>query len=154
MRLSDKDVKTIKQRLKAGERAKDLAEEYGVSKGCISLIQSGKRRVITRSATCKKYHTSYKGVYMITRDETLELPAEWTDETCYQLVMHAIELGHYGNPAGFLLVSSLHQFIGYDIEENKYLKPSNEWDYEEMRKWIMQNSGRVLNVWRFQVQTF
>ena len=46
----------------------------------------------------------------------VECCTEWTDETCMQLVMHAMDLGHNGNPAGFLLVSSLHQFIGYDID--------------------------------------
>ena len=90
---------------------------------------------------------------MIIRDETRKLPAEWTDEACYQLVMHAMELGRHGNPAGFLLLGSLHQFIGYDIGAKKYLKLNEEWDYEGMRGWIAQNTERVLNVWRYQVQS-
>lgn len=87
---------------------------------------------------------------MIIRDESVELPAEWTNQLCDELVAHAIDLGHYGNPAGFLLTVCLHPYIGYDEGDRHYLR--GEWDYDGMRVWISENLERVKRVWQLQVK--
>lgn len=44
LKLTDDDVRTIRERIKRGERGKHLAKEYGVSGGIISGIKNGKYR--------------------------------------------------------------------------------------------------------------
>jgi hypothetical protein len=91
---------------------------------------------------------------MIVRDETRELPTEWTNEQCQQLVSHAMGLGHSGNPSGFLLLVSLHPFIGYDRDGTPILKFQNEWDYDGLRSWIASHVDDVKHVWQLQVKDF
>lgn len=40
--LTEDQAKDIRQRLLTGERGKDLADEYGVSEGCVSAIKTGR----------------------------------------------------------------------------------------------------------------
>lgn len=42
-KLSEADVQVIRQRIAAGARQKDLAEQYGVNNSLISMIKNGKR---------------------------------------------------------------------------------------------------------------
>jgi predicted transcriptional regulator len=43
-KLSESDIQTIKERISAGARQQDLANQYGVSNSLISMIKTGKRR--------------------------------------------------------------------------------------------------------------
>jgi hypothetical protein len=87
---------------------------------------------------------------MIIEDKAQELPAEWTNQMCDRLISHAIDLGHHGNPTGFLLSVSLQPFIGYEKAGELYLK--DEWDYDGIRQWITDNPERVKRVWQLQVK--
>jgi hypothetical protein len=87
---------------------------------------------------------------MIIEDKTQELPAEWTDQMCDQLISHSMDLGHHGNPSGFLLATSLDPFIGYEKDGEHYLR--DKWDYEGIRQWIAENPERVKRVWQLQVK--
>jgi hypothetical protein len=87
---------------------------------------------------------------MIIEDKK-EVPSEWTDQMCDQLVSHALDLGHHGNPSGFLLAVSLDPFIGYKKGEEHFLR--DEFDYDGIRQWILCNPERVKRVWQLQVYT-
>jgi hypothetical protein len=86
---------------------------------------------------------------LIIEDKTKKLPTEWTDQMCDCLISHAINLGHYGNPSGFLLAVSLEPFIGYEKDGEHHLR--DEYDYEGIRQWIIDNPERVKRVWQLQI---
>jgi len=44
VKLSEGDIQTIRERIAAGAKQQDLADQYGVSNSLISMIKTGKRR--------------------------------------------------------------------------------------------------------------
>lgn len=82
---------------------------------------------------------------MIIRNDEKSIPDFWTDEACYELVFHAIDLGQNGNPAGFILSKNLSVFI-VDGEETQI------WDYAGMRSWISDHNKEVERVWKLDVR--
>ena len=44
VKLSESDIKIIRERIAAGAKQQDLADQYGVSNSLISMIKTGKRR--------------------------------------------------------------------------------------------------------------
>ena len=88
---------------------------------------------------------------MIITDTQRIAPSAWTDQECQNLVEHARDLGHNGNPAGFRLTMDLHEFIGYSDERGNHLKYYSAWDYDGIRAWIAERTERVQRVWQYRV---
>lgn len=83
---------------------------------------------------------------MIIREVHWQLPEIWDIPNCWSLYEHSKELAMEGNPAGAILMYQLRHFI---------LNPQNieEWDFDEMRLYIMDNLDRVRNVWQLRVKS-
>jgi hypothetical protein len=94
-------------------------------------------------------------VEFVSTDQSRELPEEWTDDLCVKLFYHARELGHYGNPGGYMLTVQLFPFVGKtfatEAGTERGLRPYDDWDYDGMRAWIADNLEEVKISWQRHV---
>lgn len=85
------------------------------------------------------------------------LPPEWTDTLLIELWNHARDLGHNGNPGGYILTAQLFPFVGRDEDIGdglitRELLPYDQWNYDGMRHWIRENEEEVLMSWQREVK--
>jgi hypothetical protein len=90
---------------------------------------------------------------MIVTDASRLLPETWTDALCIDLVDHARDLGHNGNPGGYMLQVALCPFLGEETGDGCVVKPRSEWDYDGMRAWIAENIDEVKVSWQRTVRS-
>ncbi len=91
---------------------------------------------------------------MITSDPTREMPVEWTNDLLIDLWDHARDLGHNGNPGGYILTKQLFPFVGYErVTGSRHLKHYDDWDYDGMRQWISENRDEVKISWQRVVRS-
>lgn len=93
-------------------------------------------------------------MYVVVRDPSREVPAEWTERDIWALFDHARELAQNGNPAGALLSGAWAPYVARrPYRGHRTLKRRDEWDYPAIQAWIAANPERVRTVWQFRVES-
>lgn len=90
---------------------------------------------------------------VVEQDNHAVVPTEWTDAAIRSLWDHARDLGHNGNPAGFLLTGEWSRWVSIKRNGEHILKRRDKWNYAAIRAWIAANPERAQRVYQLRVRS-